>query len=177
MRKIIITEFMSLDGIIEEPKWTFKYWNDEIAGFKAEETSANEDLLLGRVTYQGFAAAWPQRTDEKSGGVYFNGTRKYVVSNTLDKAEWNNSVIIKGDVIDEITKLKAQDGPDIVIHGSGTLARSLIQSKLVDQVRLLVYPLVLGTGKRLFHEDNQVTLKLASSRNFGGVMGLVYEIE
>jgi dihydrofolate reductase len=177
MRKIIITEFMSLDGVIEEPKWTFKYWNDEIAGFKAEETSANEDLLLGRVTYEGFAAAWPNRKDEDPGAAYFNGTRKYVVSSTLDKAEWNNSVIIKGDVIDEITKLKAQDGPNIVIHGSGTLGRSLIQSKLVDQIRLLVYPVVLGTGKRLFNEDNQVTLKLASSRNFSGVMGLVYEIE
>jgi len=177
MRKIIITEFMSLDGVIEEPQWTFKYWNDEIAGFKAEETSANEDLLLGRVTYEGFAAAWPNRKDEDPGAAYFNGTRKYVVSSTLDKAEWNNSVIIKGDVIDEITKLKAQDGPNIVIHGSGTLGRSLIQSKLVDQIRLLVYPVVLGTGKRLFNEDNQVTLKLASSRNFSGVMGLVYEIE
>jgi dihydrofolate reductase len=177
MRKIIVTEFMSLDGIIEEPKWTFKYWNDEIAGFKAEETSANESLLLGRVTYQGFAAAWPQRTDEKSGGVYFNGTRKYVVSNTLDKVEWNNSVLIKGNVMEEITKLKQQDGPDLVVHGSATLAQTLIQNKLVDEIRLLVYPLVLSTGKRLFNENTPITLKLANSRNFGEVMGLVYEIE
>lgn len=177
MRKIIVTEFMSLDNVIEDPKWTFKYWNDEIAGFKAEETSANEDLLLGRVTYQGFAAAWPNRKDEDPGAAYFNGTRKYVVSNTLDKAEWNNSVIIKGNVMEEIARLKEQDGPTIVVHGSARLAQSLIQNQLVDEIRLLVYPLVLGTGVRLFNEDSPVTLKLASSRNFGSVIGLVYETE
>ncbi len=177
MRKIIVTEFMSLDGVIENPQWTFKYWNDQIAGFKAEETSANEDLLLGRVTYEGFAAAWPNRKDEDPGAAYFNGTRKYVVSNTLDKAEWNNSVIIKGNAIEEITKLKQQDGPNIVVHGSAKLAQSLIQNKLVDEIRLLVYPLTLGTGQRLFTEDTKVTMKLVSSRNFNGVMGLVYEPE
>src|SRR3712207_6036924 len=94
MRNVIVTEFLSLDGVMENPAWTFPYWNDEIAQFKAEETTSNDVLLLGRVTYQGFAAAWPERTDEASGGRYFNGVRKYVVSNTLDKAEWNNSQII-----------------------------------------------------------------------------------
>ena len=83
MGRLIVTEFMSLDGVIENPQWTFEYWNDEIAQFKGEETSNNEPILLGRVTYEGFAEAWPQRTDEESGGVYFNGTRKYVVSTTL----------------------------------------------------------------------------------------------
>ncbi len=177
MRKITITEFMSLDGVIENPQWTFKYWNDEIAEFKTEESSGNEALLLGRVTYQGFAAAWPQRKDEDPGAAYFNGTRKYVVSDTLDKAEWNNSVIIKGNIMGEITKLKAQDGPNLVVHGSATLAQTLIQNKLVDEIRLLVYPLVLGTGKRLFNENIPITLKLVSSRNFSGVLGLVYEPE
>ncbi len=177
MRKITITEFMSLDGVIENPQWTFKYWNDEIAGFKGEETSANESLLLGRVTYEGFASAWPQRKDEDPGAAYFNGTRKYVVSSTLEKAEWNNSVIIKGDAVEEITKLKAEDGPNLVVHGSAKLAQTLIQNKLVDEIRLLVYPVVLGKGQRLFQEDSNVTLKLLSSRNFGGVMGLVYAPE
>lgn len=178
MRKIIVTEFMSLDGVIEEPMWTFKYWNDEIAAFKGEETSANEPLLLGRVTYQGFAAAWPNRTDEDPGAAYFNGTRKYVVSTTLDKVEWNNSVLVKGDIIDEIRKLKQQDGPDIVVHGSATLAQNLMQHDLVDRIRLLVYPLVLGKGKRLFQEGNTATLKLLEARAFGsGVAALIYEPE
>lgn len=175
MRKLIITEFMTLDGIIDNPQWTFKYWNDEIAGFKAEETSNNEALLLGRITYEGFAAAWPNRKDEDPGATYFNGTRKYVMSNTLDKAEWNNSVIIKGDAVEAITALKQQDGPDLVVHGSATLAQTLIQNNLVDVYRVLVYPVVLSKGKRLFEEGSTPTLKLVSSRNFSGVLGLVYE--
>ena len=177
MPKITITEFMSLDGVIENPQWTFKYWNDEIAGFKTEESSGKEALLLGRVTYEGFASAWPQRKDEDPGAAYFNGTRKYVVSSTLEKAEWNNSVIIKGNAVDEITKLKGQDGPNLVVHGSAKLAQTLIQNKLVDEIRLIVYPVVLGKGQRLFQEDSNVTLKLVSSRNFSGVMGLVYAPE
>lgn len=176
MRKLIVTEFVSLDGVIEEPMWTFKYWNDEIAAFKGEETSANEPLLLGRVTYEGFAAAWPQRKDEDSGAPYFNGTRKYVVSTTLDKAEWNNSVIISSDIIEEIARLKQEDGPDIVVHGSATLVQALVQHDLVDRFRLLVYPVVLGKGKRLFQEGMAATLKLVESRPFSsGVVGLIYE--
>ena len=176
MRKLVVTEFLSLDGVMENPAWTFPYWNDEIAAFKGEETSANEPLLLGRVTYEGFAAAWPQRTDEESGGVYFNGTRKYVVSTTLDKAEWNNSVIIKDNILDEIRKLKAEDGPNIVVHGSGNLIQTLLKNDLVDGIRLLVYPVVLGKGQRLFEDGTTATLKLVDTRTFGsGVVGLVYE--
>ncbi len=160
MSKLIVTEFLSLDGVMEDPSWTFPYWNDETAAFKAAETSANESLLIGRVTYEGFAAAWPQRTDEASGGVYFNSTRKYVVSTTLKQADWNNSVIISDNIMDEIARLKQQDGPDLVVHGSATLARSLIQHKLVDRIRLLVYPVLLGQGKRLFDDDTAATLKL-----------------
>lgn len=176
MRKIAVTEFMSLDGVIENPAWTFPYWNDEIAAFKGEETSANEALLLGRVTYEGFAAAWPPRTDEASGGKYFNGTRKYVVSSTLDKLEWNNSVLIKGDFLEEIRKLKLEDGPDLVVHGSAMLARTLIQNNLVDRIRLLIYPVVLGKGLRLFNEETIATLKLVESRSISsGVMAVIYE--
>lgn len=176
MRKIIVTEFLSLDGVMENPQWTFPYWNDEIAQFKAEETTPNHVLLLGRVTYEGFAQAWPQRTDEASGGKYFNGVRKYVVSNTLEKADWNNSQIIRGDIFEEISKLKAEDGEHLVVHGSGTLAQWLMQHDLVDAYRLLVYPVVLGEGKRLFDEGVSAKLQLVETRNFSsGVTALIYE--
>jgi dihydrofolate reductase len=174
MRSIVVTEFLSLDGVMEEPMWTFKYWNDEIAQFKGEETAASDALLLGRVTYLGFAAAWPNSKDE--GAPYFNSVRKYVVSTTLDKAEWNNSVLIKDNVVAEITKLKQQDGKDITVHGSGKLIQTLIQHDLVDRYRLLVYPLVLGKGQRLFEEGTTATLKLLESKSFSsGVVGLIYE--
>jgi dihydrofolate reductase len=177
MRKLIVTQFLSVDGIMENPMWTFPYWNDEIAAFKGEETSANEPLLLGRVTYQGFATSWPQRTDEDDPGAsYFNGTRKYVVSTTLDKAEWNNSVLIKDNILEEISKLKQEDGPNIVVHGSATLVQTLMQHDLVDCYRLLVYPVLLGKGRRLFQEGATATLKLVEAQSFsGGVAALVYE--
>ena len=173
MRKIIVTEFMSLDGVVENPAWTFPYWNDAIAGFKAAETSAGEHMLLGRVTYQAFAQAWPNSTDQ--GAPYFNGTRKYVVSNAPIALDWNNSVQIKGDLVQEITRLKQEDGPDLVVHGSGKLAQSLLQNGLVDQVRLLIYPVVLGKGQRLFEDGLNLTLKLIESKDMGGgVIGLIY---
>lgn len=174
MRKLVVTEFISLDGVIENPMWTFQYWNDETAKFKGEESEASDALLLGRVTYEGFAQAWPQSKDE--GAEYFNGVRKYVVSNTLTTADWNNSQIIKGDVVEEIKKLKQQDGKNIIVHGSGKLIQMLIKHDLVDEYRLLVYPLILGTGQRLFEDDNKVKLKLVnSSTTSKGVTALVYE--
>jgi dihydrofolate reductase len=172
MRNIVVTEFMSLDGVMENPSWTFKYWNDEIAQFKADETTASDALLLGRVTYEGFAAAWPGRTDP--GADYFNGVRKYVVSTTLDTAEWNNSTLIKDNIVEEITRLRQQDGKDITVHGSGQLIQTLIANNLVDVFRLLVYPVVIGTGKRLFKEGSTAHLKLVSSQAFGDVTALVY---
>ncbi len=174
MRKLVVTEFLSLDGVMEAPAWTVPYWNDEIANFKGEETAASDALLLGRVTYQGFAAAWPESRDE--GADYFNGVRKYVVSTTLDKAEWNNSVLIKDNIIAEIHKLKQQDGHDITVHGSATLAQTLMQHDLVDCYRFLVYPVVVGEGKRLFKEGISATLKLVKAQSFSsGVTALVYE--
>src|ERR1044071_3947266 len=148
MRKIVVTEFISLDGVIENPGWTFPYWNDETAAFKGAETSASDALLLGRVTYEGFAAAWPQSQDE--GAEYFNNVRKYVVSTTLDSAEWNNSVLIKDNVAEEIAQIKQQEGQDITVHGSARLALWLMQQGLVDRLHLLVYPVELGKGQRLF---------------------------
>jgi dihydrofolate reductase len=175
VRKVVVTEFISLDGVMEEPAWTFPYWNDEIAGFKGEESSASDALLLGRVTYQGFAAAWPESTDE--GAYYFNNVRKYVVSKTLEEPlEWNNSTLIKDDIAEEITALKQQDGKDIAVHGSATLVQTLMQHDLVDRYRLLVYPLIVGKGKRLFKEGIPATLRLLESQSFStGVVALVYE--
>lgn len=174
MRRIVVTSFLSLDGVAENPAWTFPYWNDEIAQFKGEETEASDALLLGRVTYQGFAAAWPDSPDE--GAPYFNNVRKYVVSNTLERAEWNNSVLIRGDVIAEIARLKQGDGKGITVHGSATLVQALMQHDLVDCYRLLVYPVVLGTGRRLFHEGSSATLRLVQTRSFSsGVAALIYE--
>jgi dihydrofolate reductase len=177
MRKLVVTEFLSLDGVMENPAWTFPYWNDEIANFKGEETAASDALLLGRVTYEGFAESWPKRTDEASGGKYFNGVRKYVASTTLkEPLEWNNSVLLKGDIVEAIANLKQQDGRDITVHGSGTLVQTLIQRDLVDRLRLLVYPVVLGKGQRLFQEGTTATLKLVEAKSFsGGVTALIYE--
>jgi dihydrofolate reductase len=174
MRKIVVTEFVSLDGIMEDPAWTFPYWTDETAKFKGEETVTSDALLLGRVTYQGFAAAWPESKDQ--GAEYFNGVRKYVVSTTLSTTTWNNSILIKDNIVDEIARLKQQDGQDIIVHGSATLVQWLIQHDLVDRYRLLVYPVVIGKGKRLFNGDTSATLKLVSAQGFSsGVVALVYE--
>lgn len=174
MRNLVVTEFMSLDGIIEEPAWTAPYWNDEIAQFKGVETSASDALLLGRVTYQGFAAAWPESQDP--GAPYFNSVRKYVVSTTLDRAEWNNSTLISNNIVEAITHLKQQDGRDMLVYGSATLVHTLMQHDLVDRYRLLIYPVVVGTGKRLFQEGATATLKLLESQSFStGVVALIYE--
>lgn len=176
MRKLVVTEFLSLDGVMENPAWTFPFWNDEIAAFKGEESNASDALLLGRVTYEGFAAAWPNSKDE--GADYFNNVRKYVVSTTLDRADWNNSTVIRGDVVEEIRKLKQQDGKDITVHGSGNLVQTLMQHDLVNCYRLLVYPVVLGKGQRLFAEGSAAALRLVSARPVSrGVLALVYEPE
>lgn len=183
MRKIVVTEFVTLDGVMEDPGgsensgfggWSFKYWNDEIAGFKGEETNNSDALLLGRKTYEGFAAAWSGSKME--GADFFNGVRKYVVSTTLTSVEWNNSVLLDGDLVDALNKLKAQDGQDITVHGSRELVQSLMKLDLVDTYRLLVYPVVLGRGKRIFGDGIDTKLKLVDSRTYSnGVLGLIYE--
>lgn len=174
MRAIVVTEFVSLDGVMEHPGWTFPYWNDEIAAFKGEETDAADALLLGRVTYEGFAAAWPDSEDE--GAPYMNSVAKVVVSSTLTSADWNNTTLIRENVVETIRQLKAQPGKDILVYGSATLVETLMQHDLVDRYRLLVYPVVLGTGKRLFNAGTTATLKLVSVQSFSsGVAGLIYE--
>lgn len=174
MRNIVVTEFVSLDGVMENPAWTFTYWNDEIAAFKGAETTASDALLLGRVTYEGFAAAWPQSEDE--GAAYFNNVRKYVVSTTLKTLDWHNSHLMNADIVNQIRQLKQTDGNDITVHGSATLVQTLMHHDLVDRYRLLVYPVVIGAGKRLFGTGIPATLKLISAQTFSsGVVGLIYE--
>jgi dihydrofolate reductase len=177
MRKIIVTMFMTLDGVMEAPdKWSFPYWNDEIAKFKGDEMYACDTLLLGRVTYEGFATAWPSRTDKESGGARMNSIPKFVVSTTLKEATWNNSHLIQSDIMEKVRQLKAQPGKDILVYGSGQLVETLAKANLVDQYQLLVYPLILGEGKRLFEKDNQAKLKLVESKSFStGVVLLVYQ--
>ena len=175
-RTLAATLFMTLDGVVEAPdKWSFPFWSDETGKFKSDELRATDALLLGRVTYEGFAAAWPGRKDEEGFADRFNSIPKYVASKTLKKLEWNNSHLIKGDLAAEVSRLKQQPGHDIVIHGSPTLIRSLLPHDLIDEYRLLVYPIVLGRGKRLFDEASQAKLKLAESETFSkGVVKLVY---
>jgi len=175
-RTLAATLFMTLDGVVEAPdKWSFPFWSDETGKFKSDELRATDALLLGRVTYEGFAAAWPGRKDEEGFADRFNSMPKYVASKTLKKLEWNNSHLLKGDLAAEVSRLKQQPGHDIVIHGSPSLIRSLLPHDLIDEYRLLVYPIVLGRGKRLFDEASQAKLKLAESETFSkGVVKLVY---
>jgi dihydrofolate reductase len=182
--RIVVTEFVSLDGVMEDPGGSenFKHggWSFEISRgdegdqFKLDETMASDALLLGRVTYEGFAAAWPPREGEFADK--FNTMPKYVVSSTLDSPDWNNSTVLKGDVAEEVTELKGQHERDIVVHGSAQLVQALIDQDLVDELRLMVFPVVLGSGKRLFGETNdKKTLRLTDSRVVGdGVAILVY---
>jgi len=173
-RKLIVTEFMTLDGVVENPMWSFPYWNDETAAFKAEETNMGQHMLLGRVTYEQFAQAWPKSKDE--GAAYFNPARKYVVSSTLTKDIWRNATFIRGDLRKEIERLKSESGPDLVVHGSITLARWLLAERLVDDLRLLVYPVVGEKGRRFFEgEVPSAKLELrSSSATSKNVLRLVY---
>ena len=170
---------MTLDGVVESPQdWSFPYWSDETAEFKWDELLATDAHLLGRVTYEGFAAAWPDRTDAQGFADRMNSLPKYVVSTTLKKAEWNNSAIIKSNVAKEVSKLKNQSGGDILVAGSMTLLRTLMENDLVDEYRLLTYPIVLGKGKRLFTDGPAASLRLTESRPMGsGVVLLRYEPE
>ena len=176
MRNIIVTEFITLDGVIEAPhEWSFPYWDDGIAKFKLDEVMDADALLLGRITYKGFADAWPEREDETGFADKMNSMKKYVVSTTL-KPEWNNSVLFKEHAMEEIKKIKAEEGGNILVAGSGELISSLIENDLIDEYRLLVYPLVLGTGKKLFTGKHHIKLTLTEEKKFEkGVTLLRYE--
>lgn len=177
MRKLVATEYVTLDGVMEEPgTWSFPYWNDEAMQFKYDELFASDALLLGRVTYDGFARAWPTMTDTGEFGERMNSLPKYVASTTLTTLEWNNSHRLTGDVPTAVSQLKQQEGQDILLAGSGQLLRTLMQHDLVDEYRLMLHPLVLGRGKRLFlDESDQTALRLASARTTStGIVILTY---
>ena len=178
MRKLVVSEFVSLDGVVEDPRWTFRFPSEDRDQFKFAELAAADALLLGRVTYEGFAAAWPQM-EEQTGeyGAWMNGYPKHVVSTTLkEPLEWNNSSLIQGDVAEEVAKLKQQDGKDVLVFGSADLVNTLMQHDLVDEFRLMVFPVVVGSGKRLFGEGDTKTLKLAGTQTFdSGAIVLTYE--
>jgi dihydrofolate reductase len=185
MGRIVVTEFVSLDGVVEDPGgaedfkyggWSFEFKRGEEGDkFKLDEALEAEALLLGRVTYEGFAAAWPSRDGEFADK--FNNMPKYVVSSTLEDPEWNNSTVLKGDLAKAVSKLKQEQDGDIVVHGSPSLVQSLLENDLVDELRLMVFPVVLGSGKRLFGEtSDKKGLRLADSKTVGdGVAILIYE--
>ena len=187
MGKIVITEFVSLDGVMEDPGgaedykhggWTFEFeGGDEGNQFKLDETLEAEALLLGRVTYEGFAAAWPGMEDPVGFADKMNGMPKYVVSSTLENPDWNNSTVLEGDPAESVAKLKQEVDGVILVGGSAQLAQTLIENDLVDEIRLMVFPVVLGAGKRLFGDgSDKLRLRLADSKTVGdGITILTYE--
>ena len=187
MGRIVVTEFVSLDGVMEDPGgaegyehggWSFQVSRgDEGDKFKLDELLEAEAQLLGRVTYEGFAKAWPSITDEAGFAEKMNSMPKYVVSSTLTDPEWQNTTVLSGDVAEEVSKLKQEVDGNILVAGSAQLVQALIEHDLVDELRLMVYPVVLGSGKSLFAEtSDKKALRLADSKVVGdGVMILVYE--
>jgi dihydrofolate reductase len=189
VRKVVVSEFVSLDGVIEDPGgsgeldrggWSFKFdRGTEGNQFKFDELASADALLLGRLTYEGFASAWPQM-EEQTGeyGAWMNGYPKYVVSRTLQEPlEWNNSTLIEGDLAEGVSRLKQQEGKDILVFGSGQLARTLMEHDLIDEYRLMVFPVVVGKGKRLFGDTQETkAMELVSTRPVGpdGVLILTY---
>ena len=185
MRNLVVTEFVSLDGVMEGPggenkdlgPWTFDFdRGDDGNTFKLDETAASDALLLGRVTYDGFAAAWPER--EGDFADMFNTMPKYVVSSALRDPAWNNShVIDPGNLVDEVNRIKQEGDGDLVVHGSATLVQSLMDHGLVDEYRIMLFPVVLGQGRKLFQDGRpRTTLRLTGSRPVGpdGVVVLTY---
>jgi len=185
MRKVVISEFITLDGVMEDPGgaenterggWAFMFQRGpEGDQFKVDELMAADALLLGRKTYEGFAAAWPDRTGEFADKM--NGMQKYVVSKTLEHPTWQNTTILKGNIAEEVSKIKAKDGRDILVAGSAMLMHALMEHNLVDAFRLMVFPVVLGKGKRLFiNESKKTGLHLVKMQAVGneGVVTLIY---
>jgi dihydrofolate reductase len=185
MGRIVVTEFVSLDGVMEDPGgaedyrhggWTFKFDRGPDGDkFKLDEAMGAQALLLGRRTYEGFAAAWPSMQGDFADK--FNNMPKYVVSSTLSEPAWNNSTVLCGDIVAEVAKLKDSLAGEISVHGSAQLAQTLLEHGLVDELRLMVFPVVLGSGKRLFAAgEEKRTLRLSSSKTVGeGIAILIYE--
>jgi dihydrofolate reductase len=188
MGRIVVTEFISLDGVMEAPggddnfergQWTFEFDRGEAGNkFKLDEVFEAEAQLLGRRTYEGFAAAWPDREDEFGFSERMNSMPKYVFSNSLEQADWDNTTILSGDFATEVGKLRGELGGDILVAGSCQLVQGLIAHDLIDELRLMVFPVLLGYGKRLFGDlDDKKTLRLTDSKTVGGdgVLILTYQ--
>ena len=175
MRKVIVSTYMTLDGVIENPMWTMPYWNDEIAQFQTEDLFASDALLLGRETYEGFKDAWPSRAGSDAFADRINSLPKYVASRTLQTAEWN-ATILQNDVPTEVAKLKQQPGQNILKYGGGGLLSTLLQHKLLDELHVLVYPVLVGSGTRLVPQGSDLGLQLTDTRTFSsGVIALIYQ--
>jgi dihydrofolate reductase len=178
MRRVVAVELVSVDGVFESPEeWAFPYSNDEMEEANALGMAASDALLMGRVTYKGMAAFWPNQPGGTPMVDYINGVRKFVVSGTLEEPlGWSNSTLIEGNVAEGISELKRQTGEAITILGSGVLVRSLLRHGLLDELRLMVHPVVLGSGKRLFEDgEDEKALELVDSKTFGtGVVYLAY---
>jgi len=186
MGKLVVTQFVSIDGVFEDPGgaedyehggWTFEYdRGDDGNQFKLDEMMGADVTLLGRVTYEGFAAAWPSREGEFADKL--NNDRKVVVSTTLENPEWNNTTVISDDVVDKLKQLKEETEGSILVHGSGTLVHTLLENDLVDELHLMVFPTILGRGKRAFPEGvDRLKFRLTESRTVGpdGVLVQIYE--
>lgn len=179
MRRIVVSEFVSLDGVIEEPRWTFEFDRGEEGNqFKFDELFGASALLLGRRTYEGFAANWP-KMDGDDFGKRMNSIEKYVVSSTLsdEAATWGPTTVLRGDVLAEVRELRAGEGGDLLVEGSGQLVRTLLAQGLVDELRLMVFPVILGSGARLYSENMSAPLKMSvtSSATVGsGVLVLTF---
>jgi dihydrofolate reductase len=185
MGRVVVSEFVSLDGVMEGPGpddpyahagWTFQFQDPVGMRYKLEEVLSHEALLLGRVTYEGFAKAWPGRIDEVGFADKMNAMPKYVVSSTLAHADWSNSTILSGELPTAIGRLKEESSGDILVAGSCRLVQGLLAEGLVDELRLMVFPIVLGSGKRLFGESRDpLSLELASSTRLqSGAVILTY---
>lgn len=185
MRKLIVSEYVTIDGVMEDPGggdgsphggWSFPYWNEEAEKYKHKELFNSDALLLGRKTYEGFAAAWPSMTDETGFADRINSMPKYVVSATLTDANWRNSTVIKNNILEEIIRLKQQSGKDILVFGSSHLVTLLQENDLVDEYRLMIHPVILGNGKRLFEQPFPKTeFNLEKSLSFeSGITVLTY---
>ncbi len=176
--RLVATEYLSLDGVFEEPgHWSFP-WFDEAAGqFKWDELQVSDALLLGRKTYEGFASAWPTMEGTGEFGVKMNTMPKYVISSTLDKVEWPGSKLVKGDVVEEIRKLKQQPGQDLLLSGSGQLFNGLMRANVIDLYRIMLFPVVMGKGRRLFEDGAaQRNLALKEIKQFSkGITVMEYE--
>jgi dihydrofolate reductase len=176
MRKIIESTLVSADGVIgDPPRWAMEFRDKEVEADALERLAGSDAMLMGRRTYELFAATWPGQTSEFAGRM--NSIRKYVFSSTLEKADWNNATVISGDVVAEVSKLKQQDGQDLAIYGHGMLARTLLEHGLIDELRLSIHPVLVGTGTLMFREGGKTPLKLVASKTFGtGVVVLSYQL-